>query len=114
MNIFKRILGVLTILVGLAAPVVWNATQADARVVQLEEPEFEQMGRNPVLYVERVTRRWFYIELSDGSTWMVTRCRHEDSNNCWWDAKRRGNGEGRSFVVIHRHYHLTVKATVGP
>lgn len=27
-------------------------------------------------------------------------CATEDSDNCWWDAARDGNGEGRSFVVI--------------
>lgn len=82
------------------------------RLVQIEGPEFEQMGRNPVMYVEYVHRKWFLAELSDGSTWMVTRCRHEDSRNCWWNAQRRGNGEGRSFLNIHGHYHKAVRGTV--
>lgn len=85
---------------------------ANAKAVQVEQAEVERPHRNPVLYVEHVQRRWFYVELADGSTWMVTRCRHEDSNNCWWNARTRGNGEGRSFVVIHRRYHLAVRGTV--
>jgi hypothetical protein len=27
-------------------------------------------------------------------------CETEDSNNCYWDAHERGNGEGHSFFVI--------------
>lgn len=25
-------------------------------------------------------------------------CKYEDSKNCVWDAKHRGNGKGRSFI----------------
>lgn len=27
-------------------------------------------------------------------------CPTEDSDNCYWDATERGNGEGRSFYVV--------------
>ncbi|WNT44312.1 membrane protein [Microbacterium phage CandC] len=27
-------------------------------------------------------------------------CATEDSDNCWWDATKQGNGAGLSFVVI--------------
>lgn len=27
-------------------------------------------------------------------------CEYEDSDNCFWDAQSRGNGEGTSFVVL--------------
>jgi hypothetical protein len=27
-------------------------------------------------------------------------CKFEDSHNCYWDAKTRGNGRGRSFVDL--------------
>lgn len=26
-------------------------------------------------------------------------CETEDSNNCYWDAETRGNGQGRSFIT---------------
>jgi hypothetical protein len=29
-------------------------------------------------------------------------CKFEDSKNCVWDARHRGNGEGSSFVVSKR------------
>lgn len=27
-------------------------------------------------------------------------CKTEDSNNCYWNAKEHGNGEGRSFIAL--------------
>lgn len=32
--------------------------------------------------------------------WQTTPCKFEDSNNCYWDADVRGNGEGHSFYAI--------------
>lgn len=29
-------------------------------------------------------------------------CKYEDSNNCVWDAKHMGNGEGKSFKVSRK------------
>lgn len=31
---------------------------------------------------------------------LVTPCEYEDSTNCHWDASRRGNGLGYSFVAL--------------
>lgn len=28
-------------------------------------------------------------------------CATEDSDNCHWDAKKQGNGKGRSFVTVN-------------
>lgn len=28
-------------------------------------------------------------------------CETEDSDNCYWDGKTRGNGKGKSFIVIN-------------
>jgi hypothetical protein len=34
-------------------------------------------------------------------------CEYEDSTNCYWNAKERGNGFGHSFVSINgRSYFL--------
>lgn len=38
--------------------------------------------------------------LSDSHPIELAPCATEDSDNCWWDAARDGNGTGRSFVVI--------------
>lgn len=34
------------------------------------------------------------------ATIILPPCPTEDSNNCYWDAQSRGNGQGTSFVVI--------------
>lgn len=34
-------------------------------------------------------------------TYTLSPCASEDSDNCYWDATRRGNGTGRSFVTLH-------------
>ncbi len=84
------------------------APSASAKAVELQAPvaDYPSEARNPVIYVKHVQGRWHYAELADGSQWAVTRCRYEDSRNCYWNARVRGNGEGRSFVdlrgVMHR------------
>jgi len=38
--------------------------------------------------------------------WMTRPCATEDSVNCYWNARRAGNGQGRSFyahVLPHTH-----------
>jgi len=32
-------------------------------------------------------------------TWAEKPCKFEDSSNCYWDAKTRGNGKGHSFYT---------------
>lgn len=32
---------------------------------------------------------------------LLTVCQHEDSDNCFWDARVQGNHVGRSFYTIH-------------
>lgn len=41
-------------------------------------------------------------------------CAFEDSRDCFWDAAKRGNRKGRSFVNIDGHtYYLGVATRVG-
>lgn len=89
-----------------------NPYSHSAEARRLDRPQHDQGNVNPVLYVEHMHYRWWYVELGDGSSWAVVRCRHEDQWDCWWNAKRWGNGEGRSFVNIEGRYHLAVKGTV--
>lgn len=50
---------------------------------------------------------------SAGRHSIATVCKYEDSRNCVWDAKHRGNGKGRSFInrngkvifISHRAAH---------
>lgn len=32
--------------------------------------------------------------------WLITPCAQEDSNNCYWDAGKAGNGRGHSFYAV--------------
>lgn len=34
-------------------------------------------------------------------TYLLPPCETEDSNDCYWDAAVRGNGEGTSFVTLN-------------
>lgn len=38
-----------------------------------------------------------------GGTLELKACANEDSQNCYWDATMRGNGQGRSFINIRGH-----------
>lgn len=38
--------------------------------------------------------------LADAAPLELVPCVTEDSDNCYWDADRQGNGHGRSFVTI--------------
>ena len=38
-----------------------------------------------------------------GGTLQLKACAEEDSQNCYWDATQRGNGQGRSFINIRGH-----------
>lgn len=40
------------------------------------------------------------VRFNTGSKWRVVPCKHEDSNNCYWNARKRGNGIGTSFVTL--------------
>jgi len=35
------------------------------------------------------------------SSIQLTPCETEDSDNCYWDASTRGNGEGVSFITLN-------------
>jgi hypothetical protein len=40
------------------------------------------------------------VVFNTGSVWLLEPCGYEDSNNCYWTARSRGNGKGRSFVTL--------------
>lgn len=42
----------------------------------------------------------------DDHTTTLRPCVYEDSSNCFWDARKRGNGKGQSFVNIDGHVYL--------
>lgn len=46
------------------------------------------------------TKKRLYVELNDGSTYLLRKCVYEDSARCYWDAGSSGNGVGKSFVSL--------------
>lgn len=86
---------------GWFAPAEAKGTQIHPAVA-----DYPKKARNPVVYVERLNgpRRWYYVELADGSQWMMTRCRNDEvtgspRQTCWWNARTMGDRNGRSFAV---------------
>lgn len=58
---------------------------------------------SPDVYVSRVTPlpgAAIRVTMSDGHRARLTPCRYEDGRRCYWHAPSRGNGRGRSFVVV--------------
>lgn len=98
----RVVAGLALILTAMIGTVI-TAPEADARAVEIHGPRYDldPDARNPFIWVEHVQRRWHYAERVDGSEWMVTRCRYEDSRNCYWNAQKRGNHRGRSFIDIN-------------
>ena len=46
------------------------------------------------------TKKRLYVELNDGSIYLLRKCKYEDSPHCYWDAGTMGNGKGKSFVSL--------------
>lgn len=108
----RLVIGLLLVATALAFA-AFAAPRANARVVNVDGPEREVIRHNYVAYHTHVTgTRWTYLRLRDGSEWMATRCRQEDSRNCWWNAATRGTGEGTSFLNINGHRHYVRDFTV--
>lgn len=78
---------------------VSQPAQAATGAVRLEAPV---RSASPVKFVgvKYVSSTRVHVRFNTGSKWSVPTCKHEDSSNCYWDAKRRGNGHGRSFVAL--------------
>lgn len=66
--------------------------------------------RSQVVTVQQVGHNnQFAIVLKNGVTWVVPACKYEDSRNCWWDAGRSGNKQGRSFADLNGKVHRLAK-----
>ena len=63
---------------------------------------------SPVVLVQQIgNANQYAVVLRNGHTWIVPRCRLEDSRNCWWDAGKRGNRSGRSFADLNGRVHYS-------
>lgn len=55
--------------------------------------------RRELHYVEFYGKR-AYVEFNDGSAWSFAPCEYEDSTRCYWNAGKRGNRIGMSFIRL--------------
>jgi hypothetical protein len=76
-----------------------EAHAAPAGAVRLEAPT-RHVEHVRATYVQQAGKARVWAEFNTGSLWSLPTCKHEDSRNCYYDAKRRGNGKGRSFANI--------------
>lgn len=67
--------------------------------VKLEKAD-RKVKHRKITYWEQVSKGHTYIELNNGAAFDLVPCKYEDSRNCYWDAKTRGNKTGRSFADI--------------
>jgi len=40
--------------------------------------------------------------------WMTTACEYEDSTDCFWNARVRGNGEGHSYYAVQMKHRVCI------
>ena len=72
---------------------------APAGAVRLEAPK-RHVEHVRVTYVQQARRGRVWVEFNTGSLWSLPTCKHEDSNNCYWAAGKRGNHQGRSSARL--------------
>lgn len=101
MNTTKKLITAIVLAVLTLGGVALTSQPASAvtGVVRLEAPT---RSASPVrfTYVQYASARRVWVEFNTGSLWSLPTCQHEDSPSCYWDAKRHGNGLGRSFVHL--------------
>lgn len=102
MNTAKKLITAIVLAVLTLGGVALTSQPASAitGAVRLEAPtrSASPVGFTAVRYVS-ATR--VHVRFNTGSLWSVPTCQHEDSSNCYWDAQRRGNGLGRSWVHLN-------------
>lgn len=73
---------------------------------QIRRPAIHVKNLRLVGYVEH-KGSYLNAVFNDGRFWTLGACQYEDSERCFWDASRRGNGTGDSFVrLFHRTFYL--------
>lgn len=91
---------ILAILATVAAMLATAPAHAgEARTVRLEAPT-RHVQHVRVVKVTPARGESIRVRFNTGSLWRVAPCKWEDSNNCYWDARKRGNRKGRSFVTL--------------
>lgn len=111
-KIFKIVAFILAVLIGFGLTATANPAPAQAsttQTVRLEAP-VRHVKHVKVSYVHKGAANPLWVEFNTGSLWAVAPCKREDSNNCYWSAKRQGNGKGHSFVTLKgKTYRLPIR-----
>lgn len=94
-----RMLALVVLAAGLTLTVS-PAQAAPGGAVRLEPPT-QHVSHVRIISVTPARAHRVRVGFNTGSLWSLKACRSEDSNNCYWDARKRGNGHGRSFATIH-------------
>ena len=67
--------------------------------VELVSAASEKVYVSRVTPVDKKVHRVWRVEWSDGKKMVLWPCKYEDSSRCYWDAGKRGNKTGHSFVA---------------
>lgn len=81
----------------IATTITFAPSSADAVQVELADREVFSVR---LTYVEPTGPRRMFVELNNGAAYRLRPCKMEDSNGCYWDASKAGNGRGNSFVAV--------------
>lgn len=112
----RRIIATAATSVALAlSGAVVTAAPAEAKVVKVAKAKPSKVAKwgkdahtfkrvEPYRFRQGVPTR-LSVEMWSGAEYVVTPCKREDGNNCFWWASGRGNGQGASFVVIRNRVH---------
>lgn len=111
----KKITTILVTLIGLAVagliltPTTASPAEAATSAAHRLEPPVRHVKHVKVSYVHKSASDPKWIEFNTGSLWSVRACKYEYSNNCYWSARKQGNGKGKSFVTLHgKTYYTTL------
>ena len=95
----KTVLVSLTVAVIATLAPASNAYVVESPVVDVAKRDLKITHSNMVSK-EDGTKKRLYVELNDGSIYLLRKCKYEDSPHCYWNAGTMGNGKGKSFVSL--------------
>lgn len=82
-------------------PLVFGATVQTTTPTRTMGPEGYEVAA-----VRRLPYGHLALAFRNGASYDVAPCRREDSRRCYWDADRRGNSVGVSFVRLHHRLYM--------
>lgn len=77
------------------------------RVIRVEWAD-HRVSHRRVIDVDEVDSRGtgrYLVWFNNGAAFYMHGCVYEDGHRCVWNAHKRGNHIGKSFVQLHRHWY---------